>query len=375
MKNHNLRGEPDWEEQKLQYDDFDWREPIYVEFSQDENVVPVNNIMIGTILLIIINVIVFLQCQSIDGYAAMGGVNYRDVIQGGEYRRLLSYMFLHIDLEHLCFNMIALFLFGKTVEEEFGSFITFMIYFISGIGSGICSVFMHHILMPDQWSNSIGASGAIYAFVISHLLILGKRVGSSRVESIFIIVIYLVVEIAQTKSVAVDIFAHLGGAFISLIMTLIIFGIQKERKQEPIGLKAAGILLTVFFSLLAVEGARLGEVPAWNAERIQFIQEMHLDHLPEISYGEALEDFCSETAWKAFPSKKHREIVEFNGQCFYQNEVTKVKIQFALNMDDSSCSISYLSLNGESMATDGIVDFFGKAFTDYGKNHGIMVEW
>lgn len=338
----NLHGESDYEEQDLQYGDLDWKEPIYVELPPDENTAPGNNIMICTILLVVINIIVFLQCKGIDNYTATGGANYRDIIQGREYGRLLSYMFLHLDFKHLYSNMIALFLFGKVVEEYFGSFKTFLLYFISGIGSGICSIIMHHMLAPNQYLNCVGASGAIYAFLVSYFLIIGKRAGSSVVKETVIIVIYMIADIAFTQSKAVDIFGHLGGAFIGLLMTLIIFCFQIERKKEHIGMKAAGILLTVFFSLIAVQEAHLGEVPAWSAERIQFIQGMHIDHLPDISFGEALEEFCSETTWTAFSSKQQKEIVEFNGQ---------------------------------SQTTDGIIDFFGNVFLDYGKNHGIIVEW
>lgn len=375
MQNLNLNDEFDQVEQDLQYSDTDWQEPIYVELPQEESEAPENNnMMICTILLIIINVLVFLQCQGIDNYTATGGANYRDIMEGREYGRLLSSMFLHIDFTHLYSNMIALFLFGKTVEKNFGSFKTFLIYFISGVGSGICSIFMHHMIAPDQWLNSVGASGAIYALIMSYLLIAGKRAGSSKLRSTCIIVIYLAVDIALTKSEAVDIFGHLGGAVTGLVITLILLCFQKEGKQEHIGMKAAGILLTVFFSLLAVQEAHLGEVPAWSAERIQFIQEMHLDDTPDISYGEALEEFCSDTSWKAFFSEKENEVVEFNGQCYYRGREEKIEIQFILNWEEEPYVISYFSLSGESQTTDEIYHFLDEVFSTYGKNHGITVE-
>ncbi|MDE6851272.1 MAG: rhomboid family intramembrane serine protease [Lachnospiraceae bacterium] len=376
MQNLNSNDEPDCGQQDLQYSNIDWQEPIYVELPQDEDTVPGNkNMMICTILLIIINVIVFFQCQGIDNYTATGGASYGDIIERGEYGRLLSSMFLHIDFTHLYSNMIALFLFGKILEEDLGSFKTVFIYFISGIGSGLCSIVMHHMLVPDQLSNSVGASGAIYGIIVSYLLVAGKRAGSSKLRSTLIIVIYMVIDIALTKSKAVDIFGHLGGALTGLIITLILFCFQKQQKQEQIGAKSAGILLTVFFSLLAVQWAHLGEVPAWSAERIQFIQEAQLNCTPNISYGEALEEFCSDTSWKAFLSKKKNEVVEFHGQCYYRGKEEKIEIQFILNREDEPYIINYFSLSEESQTADEIVHFFDEVFFVYGRNHGVTVKW
>ena len=140
-------------------------------------------------------------------------------------------------------------------------------------------------------------------------------------------------------------------------------------------MKVLGIGLTVFFSLVAVQEAHLGEVPSWNAERIQFIQEAHFDNIPEISFGEALEEFCSETEWKAFVSDKEREIVEFNGRCKYQGRQEEICLQFVLDMDEASYLVDYLSLTGESQTKREKLDFLKEVFVTYGKEHEIMVNW
>lgn len=357
----------------LQDGDFDMEEPIYVELPQDGDAVAPKNKIICTILLIIINVIVYWRCLGIDRYSATGGANYRDIIEGGEYGRLLSYMFLHSDLSHLYFNMIALFLFGKSVEEELGSFRMFLIYFTAGIGSGLCSVLLHHTISPDEWTNSIGASGAIYALVVSALLLAGKRISGSWIRSILIVAVYIVADISMTKTEGVDIFAHLGGAVIGFLITLLIVCFRRENKPEYFVMKVLGIALTVFFSLIAVQEANLGKVSAWSAERIQFIQEAHLNSIPDISFGEALEEFCSETAWKAFSTRKKKEIVEFNGRGRYQGGQREISVQFTVNMDDASYQITYLSLDEESQTNEEIVDFLREVFSVYGEKHGIAI--
>lgn len=362
------------ENQKPEIEEIEIEEEDFLPY---EETVPDNKI-ICTILLIAINVLVYWKCTGINHYSWTGGANYRDIIEGGEYGRLLSHMFLHVDFTHLYCNMIALFLFGKAVEEELGSFKMFLIYFISGIGAGLVSVYLHHMTSPESWINSIGASGAVYALLVAYCIVdikysIGSRIKAVLLSGIYILVI--VADIVLNRTAGVDFFAHLAGAVIGAVVVLLIFGFQKERRPENFAMKILGIGLTVFFSLVAVQEAHLGEVPAWSVERIEFIQEAHLDSLPDISYGQALNEFCTETEWSAFLSNDQREIVEFNGSCEYQGRQEKIRMQFVLDMDEDYYKIEYLSLADQSQTKEEIVDFLGTIFVSYGKNHGITVNW
>ena len=51
--------------------------------------------------------------------------------------QLFTYMFMHANLEHIFFNMFAVWMFGRTLEMVFGSkrFLTY--YLVCGIGAGI----------------------------------------------------------------------------------------------------------------------------------------------------------------------------------------------------------------------------------------------
>jgi membrane associated rhomboid family serine protease len=77
-----------------------------------------------------------------------------------EIWRFATYLFLHDTHSpmHLLFNMLALWMFGVELEEVWGTrrFVTF--YFLSGIGSGLFSIF-------SWYSPVIGASGAILALL------------------------------------------------------------------------------------------------------------------------------------------------------------------------------------------------------------------
>lgn len=51
--------------------------------------------------------------------------------------QLVSYMFLHGDLRHLFFNMFALFMFGRILEQVWGSKRFLIYYFVTGVGAAL----------------------------------------------------------------------------------------------------------------------------------------------------------------------------------------------------------------------------------------------
>ena len=79
--------------------------------------------------------------------------------------QLVTYMFLHGNLEHIFFNMFALWMFGRTLEYELGSqrFLTY--YMVCGIGAALIQTGiawgMHE---PMQ---VVGASGAVMGLLLA----------------------------------------------------------------------------------------------------------------------------------------------------------------------------------------------------------------
>jgi len=56
--------------------------------------------------------------------------------------QLVTYMFMHGGLTHLFFNMFALFIFGKVLEQVWGAKKFLVFYLICGIGAGIVQLFV-----------------------------------------------------------------------------------------------------------------------------------------------------------------------------------------------------------------------------------------
>ena len=121
--------------------------------------------------LLIVNVAIFLV-QSFSSGTSLGedfrlfALVPRTVIHSFTIWQLFTYLFLHGDTWHLLGNMFTLWMFGKTLENEWGTRQFLKYYFICGIGAGLCDVAVTALL--GNWRNAtIGASGAIYGLLLA----------------------------------------------------------------------------------------------------------------------------------------------------------------------------------------------------------------
>jgi membrane associated rhomboid family serine protease len=74
---------------------------------------------------------------------------------------LFTSIFLHIGFWHLAGNMFFLWMFGKDVENSFGTLLFLPVYFLCGLGGN----FLHYLFNLDSTIPCVGASGAISGIV------------------------------------------------------------------------------------------------------------------------------------------------------------------------------------------------------------------
>jgi membrane associated rhomboid family serine protease len=134
----------------------------------------------GIKMLLIANTVVFLLQQlpgpisDILGYLQLYP---RMVVNLFAVWQLVTYMFLHGGILHILFNMLTLWMFGRELEEAWGTRRFLNFYFICGIGAGICIVLFNYVL---PWGNpsipTIGASGAIYGVLLASAVMWPDRI-------------------------------------------------------------------------------------------------------------------------------------------------------------------------------------------------------
>ncbi|WP_111307209.1 rhomboid family intramembrane serine protease [Confluentibacter sediminis] len=89
-------------------------------------------------------------------------------IQRGEKIRLFSSGFLHVDTQHLLFNMLTLYFFANVVIGYLGSFNFVIIYAASLLFGSLLSLYFHK---NEYYYSAVGASGAVTGILYSAILL------------------------------------------------------------------------------------------------------------------------------------------------------------------------------------------------------------
>ncbi len=142
--------------------------------------------------LIIINLLMYLGKVVLIRY----GIDFDDLLGlhfflASDFKlyQLFTYMFVHGGLEHIFFNMFAVWMFGRIMEQVMGSQRFLFYYIVCGLGAGLMQEgvqYIHYIYEGlDTYSNvsleglvipmdaylnrwtTVGASGAVYGVLLS----------------------------------------------------------------------------------------------------------------------------------------------------------------------------------------------------------------
>lgn len=197
-----------------------------------------NRKAVCTTALIVMNISVFLIFSFIGNtedtmFMLEHGASYEPyIIEGHEYYRLFTSLFLHFGIEHLLNNMVMLGALGWNLELETGRIKFLLIYFISGLGGNILSLYMN--ANANEAVVSAGASGATFGLMGALLCVVLKnhgRVGRLTNRGLLFMVI-LSLYFGFTSS-GIDNAAHVGGLVCGFIAAAVLYHRPKhdEAKQ------------------------------------------------------------------------------------------------------------------------------------------------
>ena len=144
------------------------------------------------------------------------------ITEGHEYYRLFTSQYLHFGIEHLLNNMVMLGALGWNLEPHLGKIRFLIVYFISGLGGNLFSLYMNISGARDVVS--AGASGAIFGLMGALVLVVLKNHG--RIQSFtkqrMLLMVFLSLYFGFTSS-GVDNAAHIGGMLCGFVAALLLY--------------------------------------------------------------------------------------------------------------------------------------------------------
>lgn len=93
------------------------------------------------------------------GVLMRAGALVRGLVDGGEWWRIFSCIFVHVGFMHLLVNVIGTWFVGRVAEELFGTARTFAIFTVSGFAGAVASY------LSSPVGISAGASGALFGLL------------------------------------------------------------------------------------------------------------------------------------------------------------------------------------------------------------------
>lgn len=185
-----------------------------------------------SVLLVALNVIVYFVCIFTGGSLyEFGRLDVAGVLIHKEYGRIIWSMFLHVGMSHIFNNMLILFFMGAMIEKEVGHVCYALLYFLSGIGGNLLSLFVK--VMNNDASGSVGASGAIFGLdgvLLAMVLMSGRRmpnVTPIRVAAMILLSLY-----SGFSAGNIDNATHVGGLLTGFLGGCVVCILQRLRRDE-----------------------------------------------------------------------------------------------------------------------------------------------
>ena len=188
--------------------------------------------------LLIANGVAFLL-QLVLEYTALGPLMLWPLGAGFMPWQLVTYAFLHGDIAHLLFNMLALLMFGAPVEHTWGEkrFLTF--YAVCVVGAALCQLAVGAWTMSQggQAYPTLGASGGVFGLLLAYGMLFPHQrvmllIPPIPMKARTLVIVYGVAELLLGFTgwqPGVAHFAHLGGMLFGWLL------IRYWRGHPPFG--------------------------------------------------------------------------------------------------------------------------------------------
>ncbi|KAJ7551634.1 hypothetical protein O6H91_06G022300 [Diphasiastrum complanatum] len=194
---------------------------IISQLELEKSNLPSKNSHNGIYLLLLLNLGMYVA----DHWLKLEGVKSLYLYHSSpSWYQFVTAQFCHVNWGHLSSNLFFMYIFGKLVEEEGGSFGLWTTYIITGIGANIVS----WLLLPPTVV-SVGASGAVFGLFTVGVLIKISLDWRKLLEVLILgqFVVEKVMEAARSSaqmggklygSTAINHIAHFSGALVGVAL-------------------------------------------------------------------------------------------------------------------------------------------------------------
>lgn len=179
------------------------------------------------------------------------GSNYYTNTLNGEYWRLISANFLHLNFIHLFSNMLFLWFIGIKLEPHIGRTRFLSAYLLTALSSSVISLYFN----INTIDLSIGASGAVFGMFGLFIAMYASKSNSYQISYPLIIsvVLFLAISIIPDENasynIGIDHAAHFGGLISGGLIGLFYFPSLQQQNSKKLLFGTIAILSIVFILL------------------------------------------------------------------------------------------------------------------------------
>lgn len=165
---------------------------------------------------------------------------------GFEPWRMVTVMFTHSTGTpfHILFNMMALWLFGRNLEQLIGRAQFLVLYLFAGVGGSLGVMLWVYVDPSTLMTPTVGASGAIFGVLGATLVAL--KAADANVTSLAVL-IGINLAIGFLPGAAISWQAHVGGMLVGALTMWLLLGVRgpRNRTRRIVTLTALGVTLAV----------------------------------------------------------------------------------------------------------------------------------
>jgi len=195
----------------------------------------------ATVVIVAVSVVLWLL-NTLSGGFVNAWLSYYTPALGSQPWRIVTGLFVHSSLFHILFNMWAVWIFGRMLENLLGTWRFVALYFLAGLGGDLA------VTLLSPLTPVVGASGAIFG-LFAAFFVIQRSLGYNAVQLLVVMGLNLVVGFLPGTAISWQ--AHVGGIVLGLLTGLVFAQTRNIRRRRlQVGLliaEAAVVLAGIFF--------------------------------------------------------------------------------------------------------------------------------